>query len=84
MTLPMLEMEKHTDQSSSDRLSGQVKAKHKECHCKSIMFQKFGCFSSSLSPLYFKGMTDALVGGAGGTKHATGAEDGGQGRAAYE
>lgn len=48
------------------------------------MFQKFGCFPSSLSPLYFKGMTDALVGGAGGTKHATEAEDGGRGRAAYE
>lgn len=47
------------------------------------MFQKSGCFPSSLPPLYFKGMTDALVGSAGGTKHATGAEDGGRGRA-YE
>lgn len=75
--------QRHTH--SLDRQKGQMKAKHKECHCKSIMFKKkIGCFPSSSSPLYLKGMTDALVGGAGGTKHATEAEDGGRGRAAYE
>lgn len=61
-----------------------MKAKQKECQCKSILFQKSVCRPSSLSTFYFKAMTDALVGGAGGTMQATGAEDGGRGRVAYE
>lgn len=55
----------------------RMKAKQKECHCKSILFQKSVCRPFSLSTFNFKAVTDALVGGAGGTMRATGAEGGG-------